>query len=487
VKHLLVTDDDTWTKALPDVEVVSAADYLAKAERWPNRGVKVFNLCKSYRYQSTGYYVSLLAAARSHRPVPDVATIQDLKATEIVRVRSGELDQLVQKSLAPIKAETFVLSIYFGTNMAKRHARLAARLHQLFPVPLARARFARRKDGRWEITGIRALAKDDIPEPHEEFAREAASAYFGKRWRDRPRREPDLDLAILVDPTEEEAPSDERALQRFERAARSLGMTPWRVTQNDYADITAFDALLVRATTRVDHYTYRFARRAASEGLVVIDDPDSILRCTNKVYLAELLERHRIPAPRTMVVHKQNLHRVPEELGLPVVLKLPDSSFSLGVKKAANKKELAEQAAAMFERTELLVAQAFMPTAFDWRVGLFDGEPLWVCRYHMAPKHWQIVKDQEQGRRWGRVVPVALADAPAIVVELAKRAAALVGQGLYGVDLKQVGSRVLVIEINDNPTIEAGKEDALLGDTLYERILAGMRKRLTSGSRDEHA
>ncbi len=488
MRHLLVTDDESWAAELAaaDVEVVPARDYLAEPERWPSRGVKVFNLCRSFRYQSTGYYVSLLAAARGHRPLPDVATIQDLKATEIVRVRSGELDQLTQRSLAPIKADDFVLSIYFGHNMAARHDRLAARIHQLFPVPLLRARFTRRKDGRWEIVSVRAIGRDDIPVPHEEFAREAALAYFKRRWRNDAHRSPDLDLAILVDSTEEEAPSDEKALQRFERAARKLGMTPWRITQDDYADITEFDALLIRATTQVNHFTYRFARRAASEGLVVVDDPDSILRCTNKVYLAELLARHRIAAPPTMIVHRQNVDQVPEQLGLPVVLKLPDSSFSLGVTKAETAEELATKATAMFERTELLVAQAFTPTDFDWRVGLFDGEPLWVCRYHMAPKHWQIVKSAGSGRRWGRVESVPISEAPKAVVRTAQRAAALVGDGLYGVDLKQVGRRILVIEINDNPTIEAGEEDALLGDELYERILGGMRQRLAA-TRGDHA
>ena len=59
-----------------------------------------------------------------------------------------------------------------------------------------------------------------------------------------------------------------------------------------------FDALFIRETTLVNHHTYRFARRAASEGLVVIDDPESILKCTNKVFLAELLSRHKMPMPQ---------------------------------------------------------------------------------------------------------------------------------------------------------------------------------------------
>lgn len=480
MRPLVVTDEpEFWSAALDGVPVVAARSYITEPDRFTERGTKVFNLCGSHGYQTTGYYVSLLASARGHRPVPSVATIQDLKAAEILRVRSGELNDDIQRSLRTLKGDRFLLSIYFGRNVAKRHDRLAGRIHALLRAPLLRVRFARRKDGAWEIVRVRALASDDIPSQHREFALEAAEAYFSRRWRTRGRRKThSYDLAILVDPNEEEPPSSERAIARFCRAAKKLGMTPWIIGRDDYADLAEFDALLIRTTTQVHHFTYRFARRAASEGQVVIDDPQSIIRCTNKVYLAELLLRHQIPAPPTMIVHRQNLDRVGETLGWPVVLKLPDSSFSLGVVKAENEAELHAHATRMLATSALIVAQAFTPTEFDWRVGLFGGEPLWVCRYHMAPRHWQIVKGAGQQRRWGKTEPIAVGDAPRAVLRAAKRAAALVGDGLYGVDLKQVGRRVLVIEVNDNPNIDVGAEDAILGNELYETILSGMRDRL---------
>jgi glutathione synthase/RimK-type ligase-like ATP-grasp enzyme len=480
MKHVVVTDEVSfWSEALADVEIVGARDYIVSPSRWPSRGVKVFNLCRSYRYQSIGYYVSLLASARGHRPIPSVATIQDLKATEIVRIRSGDLDDEIQRSLKTIKADKFVLSIYFGRNVAKRHDRLAGRLHGVLSAPLLRARFGRRKDGAWELTGIRPIGSEDIPESHRELALEAAQAYFSRQWRSRgTKRRAPYDLAILVDPSEEEPPSDERAIGRFVKAAKKVGMRPWIISKEDYAEIAEFDALLIRATTQVHHYTYRFARRAAAEGVVVIDDPASIVRCTNKVFLAELLSRHDVPAPKTMIVHRQNLDRVADELGWPVVLKLPDSSFSMGVVKANDVAELEDRANRMLASSELIVAQAFTPTEFDWRVGLFDGEPLWVCRYHMARHHWQIVRGEGTSRRWGKTESIPVADAPRSVVGAAKRAAKLVGRGLYGVDLKQIGRRVFVIEINDNPSIEAGYEDAILGKQLYRRILEGMLERV---------
>jgi len=64
------------------------------------------------------------------------------------------------------------------------------------------------------------------------------------------------------------------------------------------------------------------------------------------------------------------------------------------------------------------------------------------------------------------------------VVKTALKAANLIGDGLYGVDLKQIGNKVVVIEVNDNPSIDAGVEDAVLGSALYETIMQEFLRRL---------
>lgn len=50
--------------------------------------------------------------------------------------------------------------------------------------------------------------------------------------------------------------------------------------------------------------------------------------------------------------------------------------------------------------------------------------------------------------------------------------------GLYGVDLKQTDRGLYVIEINDNPNIDAGVEDKVLEDELYRIILLEFAARL---------
>ena len=229
----------------------------------------------------------------------------------------------------------------------------------------------------------------------------------------------------------------------------------------------------------MNHYTYRFASRAQAQGLIVVDDPSSIVRCANKVYLAELFERHGVPVPRTMIVHRQNRAQVVSEIGLPCVLKQPDSAFSLGVVKVQDAETLEKELDRLLADSELVIAQEFAPTEFDWRVGVFDRKPLYACRYHMAHKHWQILRHDKKGRTTaGRVETLAVEDAPRQVVRTAVRAAGLIGDGLYGVDLKQRGRRCKVIEVNDNPSLEAGYEDRVLGRDLYDCILATFLERI---------
>src|SRR5437016_5352177 len=137
---LVLENPKDWPLNIEGVNVVSARTYLVEPE-WDRKPVKVFNLCKSYRYQTLGYYVSLLAAARGHKPLPDISTIQDLKLTEIIRVAGEELNDQIQKGLRDVEGSTFVLSIYFGQNVEDQYNSLALAIFNQFPAPFLRAQF----------------------------------------------------------------------------------------------------------------------------------------------------------------------------------------------------------------------------------------------------------------------------------------------------------------------------------------------------------
>src|SRR5262249_3729002 len=166
-----------------------------------------------------------------------------------------------------------------------RHDRLALHLFNLFQAPMLRAQFA--KDEQWELRSIAAISASEIPDTHKDFVVQEATEYFAGRRARLPRQVPlPYALPILYEEDAAESPSDRKAIQKFVKAAHALGIDTDVVTRDDFARVAEYDALFLRETTAVNHHTYRFARRAVSEGLVVIDDPESIVKCTNKVYLA---------------------------------------------------------------------------------------------------------------------------------------------------------------------------------------------------------
>ena len=484
---IVVSDPADWPLEISGARVLAARDYLTQVGCEDGPGTKVFNLCRSYRYQKLGYYVSLLAEARGHRPFPTTGTIQALKSRSTLSLASAELDEIMQRSLAPLASKRFVLTAYFGHNIAARHGKLAMALFRQFPAPLLRAEFALGgRKRRWMLESVEALSPDDVPAEHRAFLGDVAKDYFRRRHHVRTtQKTPAYDLAILVDREEEEPPSNTKALHKFTCAAESLGFDVELIGKDDYGRLAEFDALFIRETTAVNHRTYRFAQRAAATGLVVIDDPESILRCTNKVFLAELLAHHGVPVPRTVIVHRNNVDEALRVLGLPCILKQPDSSFSQGVMKASSPAEYRDAVTRLLGRSDLVIAQAYTPSEFDWRIGVIDRRPIYACKYFMASEHWQVIARDESGknRAEGDSIAVPLDRVPKAVVKTALRAANLIGSGLYGVDLKEIDDQPFIIEVNDNPSIDAGFEDELLGDELYQTVMRTFRDRLETRRR----
>ncbi|MDT8342306.1 MAG: RimK family protein [Longimicrobiales bacterium] len=484
-RHIVLVDDPAH--GLPGHTVVPAKEYLTGRAWSEARGLRVVNLCRDTQYHSPGYYASLLAEARGHRVVPSVRILQDLSRRTLYGLELEELEKDLDRVLARLSPapgeERLEVVLFFGRSRHPELRGLARAVFEVFPVPILRVEL--RRKGGWHIASLRALGLSALGAEERPPFEEALHHYLGRKWlRPRVHRSARYDLAILHDPEEALPPSDRNALAHFIRAARALEMDAELITRRDFARLGEYDALFIRETTAVNHHTYRFARKAASEGLVVIDDPDSILRCTNKIFLAERLARERISTPRTVVMGREDLDRADRELGYPMVLKIPDGSFSRGVFKVRDRAELDARARALFKESELLLAQAYTFTPFDWRVGVLAGEPLFVCRYHMSPGHWQILDHAApQGSREGAVDTLAVADAPERVVRTAVRAARLMGDGLYGVDLKETEEGVLVIEVNDNPNIDAGVEDRVLGPALYQSVMAAFLARLDARTR----
>lgn len=489
--HIIVVERKTHFRYRnPGCLVLNNREFITRPELVLDKRAKIINLSNDYSYLGYGYYCSLLAEARSQKVIPSVKTILDLRQRSIYSHALPELDELLRqqvKKLVMLPTAPFTMHVFFGRTDDLRFPDLARRVFDEFRCPMLKLSVSP-EDG-WHIASIRPMALSDLKPEQESFFEHTLESYTRSSWRT-PKAKPaaKYSLAILHNPSEALPPSDRRTLQKFIRIGEQMGVEVELVEKKDYAELAEYDALFIRETTALDHHTYRFAKKAENEGMAVIDDPTSILRCTNKVYLAELLKANKIPTPKTVVLDNRGVEAIDQEIPYPIILKIPDGSFSRGIVKAENREQLEEAATRLLRESDVILAQEYLYTDFDWRIGILRGQPIFACQYFMSRGHWQVVKHGDGGRftEGGfRTLPVEAA--PPEVVDIALKAAGLIGNGFYGVDLKQTPKGVVVIEVNDNPSINQGEEDAVLKDDLYRRIIQEFIRRLEErpGSSDQ--
>jgi glutathione synthase/RimK-type ligase-like ATP-grasp enzyme len=285
-------------------------------------------------------------------------------------------------------------------------------------------------------------------------------------------------IACFVEKYNFSDPREEGALQNFKNAAEQMGNQFSFLFREDIAEIPKYNAIFIRATTDPLFTAYIVSKTAWELGLKVIDDPESIQICANKIHQYELFEKYDVPRIPTMFLNKDEFHhkRITEifdTLGKPVVIKAPYTSFSRYVEKAACETSFREVAKRFFKKSDVLAIQKFTPTAFDWRVGVLGNEVLYVCKYMIPKGKWKHGA-KLRGKPtvvWGRTVALDKQTIPERLREVALKACSVVGKGLYGVDIKEVDGQYVVVEVNDNPSIYAGYEDSVDKD-IYKKIIS---------------
>lgn len=285
-------------------------------------------------------------------------------------------------------------------------------------------------------------------------------------------------IACFVEKYNFSDPREERALEKFKQAAVRLGHEFDFMFRGDVSGIRGYDAVFIRATTDPLFTAYVVSKTAFELGLKVIDDPKSIQICGNKIHQYALFEKYGVPHIPTLFINKDEFHHrqileIFREFGKPVVIKAPYTSFSRYVEKVACETSFREVALRFFRKSDVLTVQKFMPTAFDWRVGVLNDEILYVCKYMIPKGRWKHGA-KLRGKPtviWGRTFSMKRENAPAKLKEVALKACGIIGHGLYGVDIKEVNGEYVVVEVNDNPSIYAGYED-LRNEDVYRKIIS---------------
>jgi len=219
---IVVEKASDWSSYYPSVDVMSAMDYLREPVGSDDERTHVINLCRSYKYLGTGYYVSLLAEARGHKVMPSVRTVNDLRRRSLYGVDIDDLNQKLTHFLPAGGRDTtdFGILVYFGETAYPALQDLARQVFETFPCPLLRIEFER--DRVWQVSSIKPVGLHTLDDAQEDAFAEELDRFSRKLWRKpRARRQFRYDVAMLVDPKEQMPPSNKKALKSFVAAARA--------------------------------------------------------------------------------------------------------------------------------------------------------------------------------------------------------------------------------------------------------------------------
>jgi glutathione synthase/RimK-type ligase-like ATP-grasp enzyme len=265
------------------------------------------------------------------------------------------------------------------------------------------------------------------------------------------------------------------ALIRCRDVAENLGHHVEFLFPVDINRIKKMDALFIRARTDPMNVTYVAARMASFYHIPVIDDPQSIQICGDKINMYSHLIKHGISLPRTVFLSRQDLSvecvtRLFDELGTPLILKEPSTSFSLRVEKVSDIAEFFRVAHRFNRLSDWIVVQQYIESKYDWRIGVLDGKLLYICKYTIPSVTFKIQASVNGHIVYCGVESVPPEAVPPHVIQLGIDAANAIGRGLYGVDIKNNNGNAYVIEVNDNPSIESGEDDCY--PRVFEQIVS---------------
>jgi glutathione synthase/RimK-type ligase-like ATP-grasp enzyme len=282
-------------------------------------------------------------------------------------------------------------------------------------------------------------------------------------------------LGIFVDRKTLSNSEQLNALIRCRDVAEGMGHDVDFIFPVDISKIPKMDALFIRARTDPLNVTYVAARMAGFHGIPVLDDPRSIQICSDKVNMYSHLIKKNVSMPKTIFLSKNDISvetvtHLFDELGSPLIVKEPSTSFSLRVERVNDIAEFFRVARRFIKLSDWIVVQQFIESKYDWRVGVLDGKLLYACKYTIPSDTFKIQASVNGHLVYCGVESVSPEKVPPQVINLGIDAANAIGRGLYGVDIKNNNGDAYVIEVNDNPSIESGEDDRY--PCVFEQIVS---------------
>jgi len=283
-------------------------------------------------------------------------------------------------------------------------------------------------------------------------------------------------IAIFTDRSTLRMSPELNALFNFRQAAIDLGHDLDFIFKDDIKYIKNYDAIFIRALTDPLNNSYIVSRIAEMNNIKVLDKSSDIRICSDKVNMYSHLMKLNIPIPNTTFLRNdevtpENANDLFESMGIPLVLKAPNSSFSSYVEKVSNVDDFVKTGKKFLRRADIIIVQQYFPSKFDWRIVILNNKVISISKYIMDPNTWKILDYDHNGKLLEcSVEGMSIQEVNPKLIDIALKAAKSIGDGLYGIDLKEADNEFFVIEVNDNPNIDAGLEDQK-SPKIYEWII----------------
>lgn len=191
----------------------------------------------------------------------------------------------------------------------------------------------------------------------------------------------------------------------------------------------------------------QFGRRAAQQGVLVLNDPDSLSRAINKLYFQEFPRAVR--AETLITRFPDDIKEFAKKHGGKIVLKPLQGSGGQGVflvnNKAANN---LNQMIESISRDGYIIAQSYVPEADkgDIRLFIMNGEPLQIDGKYAALRRVSSKEDIRSNiHAGGTATPVKITERELRVAELIRPKLLEDGMFLVGIDI--IGDVILEVNV----------------------------------------
>ena len=235
-------------------------------------------------------------------------------------------------------------------------------------------------------------------------------------------------------------------------------------------DIKGVDVVIPRIGASITGYGLAVVNHFEMMGVPVLNGAAAIAQSRDKLRALQLLCRAGLDVPRTVMAHdRSNVRTLVREVGgLPVIIKLLRGTQGVGVMIAHSLQEVQTIVNTFWDLGQEVVLQEFVAESKGQDVrALVVGDRVVGAMRRRAKKG----EFRSNIHRGGEGTPVELPDA---YIEVAVKAARLLGLELTGVDMLDGNKGPRLMELNSSPGFE-GLEQATKKDIAGEMIDHALR------------